>query len=110
MPRVSEFVLLFQLNYRSVQMCILSPLQVKTLDETLQLVNHQSVCLKADLTELQQERDSLRHDVAVLKKQLQNVNDKVRKMQQEHEKAAFFGLCKCCYMLTHHRRLCSCVQ
>lgn len=71
---------------------ILSPLQVKTLDETLQLVNHQSICLKADLSELQQERDSLRHDVAVLKKQLQNVNDKVRKSNKNLKKQLFWPL------------------
>lgn len=70
---------------------ILSPLQVKTLDETLQLVNHQSICLKADLSELQQERDSLRHDVAVLKKQLQNVNDKVRKSNKNLKKQLFLA-------------------
>uniref|UniRef100_A0A671WEE2 Ninein n=1 Tax=Sparus aurata TaxID=8175 RepID=A0A671WEE2_SPAAU len=54
----------------------LSPLQVKTVEETLQAVNHQSVRLKSDLRVLQQERDSLKHDVAVLHKQLQNVNDR----------------------------------
>ncbi|XP_073338853.1 uncharacterized protein nin isoform X2 [Pagrus major] len=50
--------------------------RVKTAEETLQAVNHQSVRLKSDLRVLQQERDSLKHDVAVLHKQLQNVNDK----------------------------------
>lgn len=48
------------------------------MEETLQAVNHQSVRLKSDLRVLQQERDSLKHDVAVLHKQLQNVNDRVR--------------------------------
>lgn len=51
---------------------------MKTVEETLQAVNHQSVRLKSDLRVLQQERDSLKHDVAVLHKQLQNVNDRVR--------------------------------
>ncbi|KAM3594177.1 uncharacterized protein V6R79_003649 [Siganus canaliculatus] len=50
--------------------------KVKTLDETLQAMNHQSVLLKSSLCVLQQERDSLKHDVAVLHKQLQNVKDK----------------------------------
>ncbi|XP_030299470.1 ninein isoform X5 [Sparus aurata] len=50
--------------------------RVKTVEETLQAVNHQSVRLKSDLRVLQQERDSLKHDVAVLHKQLQNVNDR----------------------------------
>ncbi len=48
------------------------------MDETLQAVNHQSARLKSDLRVLQQEKDSLMHDVAVLHKQLQNVNEKVR--------------------------------
>nr|XP_046269232.1 ninein isoform X3 [Scatophagus argus] len=50
--------------------------KVKTLDETLQAVNQQSARFKSDLRVLQQERDSLKHDVAVLHKQLQNVTDK----------------------------------
>ncbi|KAM8737491.1 uncharacterized protein nin isoform 2-T2 [Acanthopagrus schlegelii] len=50
--------------------------RVKTVEETLQAVNQQSVRLKSDLRVLQQERDSLKHDVAVLHKQLQNVNDR----------------------------------
>lgn len=48
------------------------------MDETLQAVNHQSVRLKTDIRVLQKERDSLKHEVAVLHKQLQNANDKVR--------------------------------
>lgn len=59
---------------------ILALLQVKSLDETLRAVNHQSACLQSDLQDLQQERDSLKHDVSVLKKQLQNVNEKVRRL------------------------------
>ncbi|XP_059208937.1 ninein isoform X2 [Centropristis striata] len=50
--------------------------RVKSADETLQVVNHQSALLKSDFRVLQQERDSLKHEVAVLHKQLQNVNDK----------------------------------
>ncbi|KAM7403517.1 hypothetical protein PAMA_004125 [Pampus argenteus] len=50
--------------------------RVKTADETLQTVNNQSVRLKSDVRVLQQERDSLKHDVAMLHKQLQNANDK----------------------------------
>ncbi|XP_029316300.1 ninein [Cottoperca gobio] len=50
--------------------------KVKTVDETLQAVNHQSARLKSELRVLQQERDSLKHEVTVLHKQLQNVNDK----------------------------------
>lgn len=48
------------------------------LDESLQAVRHQGARLKSDLRGLQQERDSLKYDVSVLHKQLQNVNDKVR--------------------------------
>uniref|UniRef100_A0A8C9Z5F7 Ninein (GSK3B interacting protein) n=1 Tax=Sander lucioperca TaxID=283035 RepID=A0A8C9Z5F7_SANLU len=46
------------------------------LDETLQAVSHQSARLKSDLRVLQQERDSLKLEVSMLHKQLQNVNDK----------------------------------
>uniref|UniRef100_A0A3Q1C1A5 EF-hand domain-containing protein n=1 Tax=Amphiprion ocellaris TaxID=80972 RepID=A0A3Q1C1A5_AMPOC len=52
------------------------PQKVKTADETLQAVNHQSARLKSDLRVLQQEKDSLKREVAVLHKQLQNTNDK----------------------------------
>lgn len=48
------------------------------MDETLQAVNHQSARLKSDLRVSQQERDSLQHEVDVVHKKLQNVNDKVR--------------------------------
>lgn len=48
------------------------------MDETLQVVNHKNALLKSVLHDLQQEKDSLKHDVAVLTKQLQNVSDKVR--------------------------------
>lgn len=48
------------------------------MEETLQTVNHQSTRLKSDLRVLQQERDSLKHEVALLHKQLQNAIDKVR--------------------------------
>ncbi|XP_026154680.1 ninein isoform X2 [Mastacembelus armatus] len=50
--------------------------KVKADEETLQAVNHQSARLKTDLRVLQQDRDSLKHEVAVLHKQLQNANDK----------------------------------
>ncbi|KAK2826598.1 hypothetical protein Q5P01_020812 [Channa striata] len=50
--------------------------RIKTADETLQAVNQQSTRLKTDLRVLQQERDSLKHEVARLHKQLQNANDK----------------------------------
>uniref|UniRef100_A0A3Q1F6M5 Ninein (GSK3B interacting protein) n=1 Tax=Acanthochromis polyacanthus TaxID=80966 RepID=A0A3Q1F6M5_9TELE len=52
------------------------PLKVRTADETLQAVNHQSARLKSDLRVLQQDKDSLKHEVAVLHKQLQNMNEK----------------------------------
>lgn len=48
------------------------------MEETLQTVNHQSARLKSDLRVSQQERDSLKHEVALLHKQLQNAIDKVR--------------------------------
>lgn len=51
------------------------------MDETIQAANHQSARLKSDLRFSQQERDSLKHDVAVLNKRLQNVNDKVRSLK-----------------------------
>ncbi|KAL6105235.1 nin [Pungitius sinensis] len=50
--------------------------RVRTLDETLQAVNHQSTRLKSDLCASQQEREFLQHQVDVLHKKLQNVNDK----------------------------------
>ncbi|KAK9534031.1 hypothetical protein VZT92_009106 [Zoarces viviparus] len=50
--------------------------RVKTVDEGLQAVNHQSARLKSELRVSQKERDSLKRDVAVLHKKLQNVNDK----------------------------------
>uniref|UniRef100_A0A8C4IL05 Ninein (GSK3B interacting protein) n=1 Tax=Dicentrarchus labrax TaxID=13489 RepID=A0A8C4IL05_DICLA len=50
-------------------------------NETLQAVNHQSARLTSDFCVLQQERDLLQHDVAVLQKQLQNVTDKNRVLE-----------------------------
>ncbi|KAM4543125.1 uncharacterized protein nin isoform 2-T2 [Odontesthes bonariensis] len=50
--------------------------KVKTADESFTAVNRQSARLKSDLRVLQQERDSLKHELAVLNKQLQNANDK----------------------------------
>ncbi|XP_068608338.1 ninein [Brachionichthys hirsutus] len=52
--------------------------RVKTLEETVQAVDHQSARLKADLRVSQQERDSLRRDVSLLRKRLQVLNDKNR--------------------------------
>uniref|UniRef100_A0A8D3AL30 Ninein n=1 Tax=Scophthalmus maximus TaxID=52904 RepID=A0A8D3AL30_SCOMX len=49
---------------------------VQYLDETCQSVSHQSARLKADVRVLQKERDSLKREVAVLNKQLQNATDK----------------------------------
>lgn len=60
-----------------IDCCCSLPLQVRSLDETLQAVNRQSSCLQSDLEDLEQERDSLKHYVTLLKKQLQNVTDKV---------------------------------
>uniref|UniRef100_H3DPT5 Ninein n=1 Tax=Tetraodon nigroviridis TaxID=99883 RepID=H3DPT5_TETNG len=51
---------------------------VVKIEESLQAVTHQNGCLKADLHDLQHERDLLKHDVTVLRKQLQNLSDKVR--------------------------------
>ncbi|XP_040056331.2 uncharacterized protein nin isoform X6 [Gasterosteus aculeatus] len=55
--------------------------RVRTVDETLQAVNHQSARLKSDLRVSQQERDSLQHEVDVVHKKLQNVNDKNRVLE-----------------------------
>uniref|UniRef100_A0A669ELY0 Ninein n=1 Tax=Oreochromis niloticus TaxID=8128 RepID=A0A669ELY0_ORENI len=53
----------------------------QTMEETLQTVNHQSARLKSDLRVSQQERDSLKHEVALLHKQLQNAIDKNRVLE-----------------------------
>ncbi|XP_047201561.1 ninein isoform X1 [Girardinichthys multiradiatus] len=50
--------------------------QLKSAGESLHVVNRQSARLKSDLLVLQKERDSLKHEIAVLCKQLQNANDK----------------------------------
>ncbi|XP_061749951.1 ninein isoform X4 [Nerophis ophidion] len=50
--------------------------KVKTVDESLQAVDHKRVCLKSELRLVQQDRDSFLQEVAVLQKQLQNANDK----------------------------------
>lgn len=47
------------------------------MEESLQAVNHHNGCLKADLRDLQHERDFFKQDVMALRKQLQNVSDKV---------------------------------
>lgn len=66
--------------------------KVKTMEETLQTVNHQSARLKSDLRVSQQERDSLKHEVALLHKQLQNAIDKNRVLEialQNHSKKLY---------------------
>uniref|UniRef100_A0A3Q2Z5Y0 Ninein (GSK3B interacting protein) n=1 Tax=Hippocampus comes TaxID=109280 RepID=A0A3Q2Z5Y0_HIPCM len=50
--------------------------RVKSMDDTLQALSHQKACLRSDLRIMQQDRDSLRQEVAVLRKQLQNASDK----------------------------------
>lgn len=61
----------------------ISPHQVLKIEESLQVVNHQNGCLRSDLLDLQHERDFLKHDVTVLRKQLQNVGEKVRSSYSE---------------------------
>lgn len=72
---------------------------MKMMDETLQAVSHQSARRKSDLHDVQQERDSLKHNVTVLNKQLHDVNDKVRfgPYQGVQESTA---LCMCAVDLT----------
>lgn len=53
------------------------PLQVVKIEESLEDVTHQNDCLRSDLLDVQHERDFLKHDVTVLRKQLQNMNEKV---------------------------------
>ncbi|XP_055361389.1 ninein isoform X3 [Betta splendens] len=55
--------------------------KIKAADETLQAVTHQSSRLKADVCVLEQEKDSLKHELAVLHKQLQNADDKNRLLE-----------------------------
>uniref|UniRef100_A0AAQ4NS69 Ninein n=1 Tax=Gasterosteus aculeatus aculeatus TaxID=481459 RepID=A0AAQ4NS69_GASAC len=62
-------------------MMMLMKMVVVAVDETLQAVNHQSARLKSDLRVSQQERDSLQHEVDVVHKKLQNVNDKNRVLE-----------------------------
>ncbi|XP_055087080.1 ninein isoform X2 [Periophthalmus magnuspinnatus] len=50
--------------------------KVKSSDDTLQAVTLQSSRLKADVRVLQQQKDSLQHEVSLLYKKLQNANDK----------------------------------
>ncbi|XP_024917616.1 ninein isoform X2 [Cynoglossus semilaevis] len=56
--------------------------RVKKADETSQAVHHQSARLKADVRVLQKERDSLKHELAVLHKRLQNASDKNRVLER----------------------------
>ncbi|XP_036006804.1 ninein isoform X3 [Fundulus heteroclitus] len=68
-----------QLEERNVQLSQqLSDLRekLKSADESFKVVNRQNARLKSDLRAVQQEKDSLKHEVAVLHKQLQNANDK----------------------------------
>lgn len=60
-----------------------SPLQVVKIEESLEDVTHQNGCLRSDLLDAQHERDFLKHEVTVLRKQLQNVNEKVRRPHSE---------------------------
>lgn len=53
------------------------PLQVQSLDETLQNTNLQVSHLKSDLRVAQQEKETLEQEVMSLHKQLQNANEKV---------------------------------
>lgn len=48
-----------------------------TIEESLEDVTRQNGCLRSDLLDVQHERDFLKRDVTVLRKQLQNVNEKV---------------------------------
>lgn len=53
------------------------PLQVQSLDETLQNTNLQMSRLKSDLRAARQEKETLEQEVMSLHKQLQNANEKV---------------------------------
>nr|XP_049596587.1 ninein isoform X1 [Syngnathus scovelli] len=55
--------------------------RVKSMDDSLQALSHQKACLRSDLRVMQQERDSLRQEVGVLHKQLQNAADKNHVME-----------------------------
>ncbi|KAM4724635.1 uncharacterized protein nin isoform 2-T3 [Anableps anableps] len=55
--------------------------QLISADESFKVVNRHSARLKSDLRVLQQERDSLKHEVAVLHKQLQNANNKYHMLE-----------------------------
>uniref|UniRef100_A0A3B4BBX2 EF-hand domain-containing protein n=1 Tax=Periophthalmus magnuspinnatus TaxID=409849 RepID=A0A3B4BBX2_9GOBI len=61
--------------------------QVKSSDDTLQAVTLQSSRLKADVRVLQQQKDSLQHEVSLLYKKLQNANDKVESSYTEISRA-----------------------
>ncbi|KAM9355340.1 uncharacterized protein nin [Pholidichthys leucotaenia] len=50
--------------------------RVKMVEEALHSFQHQSARMKSELRGLQQERDSLKHEMSVLQKRLQNTNDK----------------------------------
>lgn len=50
---------------------------MEKIEDSLHAVTHQNSRLKAELRDLQHERDFFKHDVVALIKQLQNVGDKV---------------------------------
>ncbi|XP_029685020.1 ninein isoform X1 [Takifugu rubripes] len=61
--------------------------RVVKIEESLEDVTHQNGCLRSELLDVQRERDFLKHDITVLRKQLQNVNEKNRVL----EKALYSG-------------------
>lgn len=73
-----------QLDTEVTEVCVLSRpdggvfvVQVVKIEDSLHAVTHQNGRLKAELRDLQRERDFFKHDVAALTKQLQNAGDKV---------------------------------
>lgn len=53
------------------------PMQVQSLEDTLQKVNLQMSLIQSDLQVTQQEKEALKQEVMSLYKQLQNAGDKV---------------------------------
>lgn len=73
-------------------------------------MKRQSSCLQSDLEDLEQERDSLKHYISLLKKQQQNVTDKVggrverlqpRCYKKENTQCNFFFLLLSCVLQNH---------
>ncbi|XP_061552632.1 ninein isoform X4 [Phycodurus eques] len=62
--------------------------KVKNMDDTLHAFSHQRACLRSDLRSTQQDRDSLRQEVAMLHKQLQNVTDENHVLELALHKSA----------------------